>query len=100
MAGRVSGGQTLTPNPNVVAPAGRGDGRWGANGGGITPIGGGNSGQTGWDTPEAEALARGITATTYQFDNNKRSVEAGLSNTAIKASVADSSLPSGNSNSG
>lgn len=100
MTGSVSGGQKLTPNPNINAPAGRGDGRWGANGGGITPIGGGTSGQTGWDTPEGEALSRGITATTYQFDKNKRSVEQGLSNTALKTSTADSSLPSGNSNSG
>lgn len=31
------GGQKLTSNPNVLAPAGIGGSLWGANGGGITP---------------------------------------------------------------
>lgn len=40
MAGQASGGQQLTPNKNVTAPAGVGGDLWGANGGGITPVGG------------------------------------------------------------
>jgi hypothetical protein len=53
MAGLPSGGQTLTPNPNVNAPAGIGGDLWGANGGGITPIGGGIGGPTGYAKPLA-----------------------------------------------
>jgi hypothetical protein len=37
--GQASGGQQLTPNLNVTATAGLGGDRWGANGGGITPVG-------------------------------------------------------------
>ena len=65
MAGTVLGGQTLTPNPNVTASAGMGGDRWGANGGGITPIGNGVGGQTGWNSPVAQTLSDGETATTY-----------------------------------
>jgi hypothetical protein len=39
VAGLASGGQQLTPNLNVTAPAGVGGDVWGANGGGITPVG-------------------------------------------------------------
>jgi hypothetical protein len=51
MAGVASGGQTLTPIRNVVARAGKGGDLWGANGGAITPVGGGVAGQTGWIVP-------------------------------------------------
>lgn len=63
MAGQATGGQKLTPNRNVSAPAGIGGSLWGANGGGITPIGGGVSGQTGWDAPVAQTASDGETAT-------------------------------------
>ena len=101
MAGQVLGGQKLTPNPNVNAPAGMYGGLWGANGGSITPIGGGVSGQTGWNSPVAQTLADGETATTY--------ITAPLPNASAKqqesigvltGGKADSSLPSGNSNMG
>ena len=101
MAGQVLGGQTLTPNRNVNAPAGMYGGLWGANGGGITPIGNGVSGQTGWNSPVAQTLADGETATTY--------ITAALPNASAKQQesicallgiTADTSLPSGNSNMG
>lgn len=66
MAGIPSGGQTLTPNPNVNAPAGFGGDLWGANGGGITPVGGGVTGQTGYDKPVAVTLSDAETQTNYQ----------------------------------
>jgi hypothetical protein len=101
MAGQVLGGQTLTPNRNVNAPAGTGGNLWGANGGAITPIGGGVSGQTGWNSPVAQTLADGETATNY--------ITAALPNASAKQQEsigvllglkADTSLPSGNSNMG
>lgn len=73
MAGQASGGQQLTPNRNVFAPAGISSGagigfgdRWGANGGGITPVGGGVTGQTGYDKSVAVTLSDGETATNYE----------------------------------
>lgn len=59
MAGQASGGQNLTPNRNVSAPAGFGGDRWGANGGGITPMAG--------SKPVAATLADGETATNLQL---------------------------------
>jgi hypothetical protein len=44
-------GQNLSANPNVNAPAGYGGDLWGANGGGITAIGGGATDQTGFVKP-------------------------------------------------
>jgi hypothetical protein len=41
-------GQNLSANPNVNAPAGFGGDKWGANGGDITPVGGGATDQTGY----------------------------------------------------
>lgn len=67
MTGQASGGQKLTPNPNVTATAGQGGNKWGANGGGIGPIGGGVAGQTGWDERVAPAQSRAQTAENYQL---------------------------------
>lgn len=61
MAGGPSGGQTLTPNPNVNAPAGIGGDKWGANGGGIVPIGNGVTGTKGWDERVAATISDGQT---------------------------------------
>jgi hypothetical protein len=66
MTGQASGGQTLTPNPNVEAPSGIYGDMWGANGGGATPIGGGVTGDTGWDERVAPAQGRGQTAANYE----------------------------------
>lgn len=66
MTGQASGGQKLTPNPNVEALSGIYGDQWGANGGGATPIGGGVTGQTGWDERVAPAQGRGQTAGNYE----------------------------------
>lgn len=66
MTGQASPGVILTPNPNVNAPAGVGGDLWGANGGGITPVGGGVAGQTGWDERVAPAQSNGQTAANYE----------------------------------
>jgi hypothetical protein len=101
MAGTVLGGQTLTPNPNVTASAGMGGDRWGANGGGITPIGNGVSGQTGWNSPVAQTLSDGETATTYiTAPLPNASAKQQESICALLGLTADTSLPSGNSNMG
>ena len=67
MAGQASGGQQLTPNPNVFARASLGGDVWGANGGGATAIGGGVAGQAGWDERIAPAQSRGQTAANYEI---------------------------------
>jgi hypothetical protein len=59
-------GQNLNANPNVTAPAGYGGDVWGANGGGIVPVGGGATGQTGYLKPVAITPASAESATNYQ----------------------------------
>jgi len=99
MTGKASGGQQLTPNRNVTARAGVGGDVWGANGGGITPIGGGVSGQTGYDKPVAVTAADGETATNYLATAN--SSVLGQENIGVlTGQTADSSLPAGNGNAG
>ncbi|MGH6878558.1 MAG: hypothetical protein ACREHV_14445 [Rhizomicrobium sp.] len=66
MAGGASGGQKVTPDPNVFAPGGTRGFRWGANGGGQDPIGGGVTGDTGWDERVAPAQSRGQTVENYE----------------------------------
>jgi hypothetical protein len=108
MTGQASGGQILTPNPNVVAVAGRGGDKWGANGGGITPIGGGASGQTGWDERVAPAQVRGQTAENYEQSPipvtvkgaPTQSVLTQQSNAALGGLSKDSALAAGGSNQG
>jgi hypothetical protein len=106
MAGQASGGQTLTPNPNVSAPAGLGGDLWGANGGGITPIGGGVTGQTGWDERIAPAQVRGLTAGNLELSpipvNAKgaptQSVVTQESNATLSGGSFDDALPTGGAN--
>lgn len=106
MAGSASGGNKLSPNRNVTAVAGNGGDKWGANGGGITPIGGGVAGQPGWDTPEANALTTGQTQTNYLTTGPAtrgtptRSILSDASRDALALGVADSSLTAGGSTAG
>jgi len=58
-------GQNLSANPNVSAPAGYGGDVWGANGGGITAIGGGATDQTGYLKPVAVTPSSAESATNY-----------------------------------
>jgi hypothetical protein len=104
LAGQASGGQKLTPNPNVTAVAGVGGDKWGANGGGITPIGGGVTGAKGWDERIAATLADGQTAANYQTNSilGVATITA-LSQQgvgALSGSTFDDTLAVGNSNSG
>lgn len=99
------GGQQFSPNPNVNAPAGRGGAKWGANGGGITPIGGGVSGQQGWDTPVIEALSRDEDNASFILNSGARQPEtltiaSEMSKGALDAHTPDDSLPTGGSNAG
>lgn len=105
MSGVASGGNKLSPNRNVTAVAGNGGDKWGANGGGITPIGGGVAGQTGWDTPEDNALSTGQTQTNYLLagttpTNTTRSILSDSSRGAYSLQNADSALPVGRSTAG
>lgn len=77
----VYGGQTLTPNPNVLAPAGNGGDQWGANGGGITPSLG--------PTPVLVNVSRAVRQTNNIFDVNNQTVQAGMSNGAVSGKTAD-----------
>lgn len=108
MTGQASGGQTLTPNPNVTAPAGRGGFLWGANGGGIVPIGGNVPGQTGWDERVAPAQGRGQTAGNYEQSPipiaasgaSTQSVMTKQSNATLAGSSFDDALAANGSNQG
>jgi hypothetical protein len=93
MAGQAGGGQTLTPNRNVNAPAGFGGDKWGANGGGITPMGG--------SKPVAMTASDGETATNYLVSTQAPlTVMSQESLGALDRQTADSSLPAGGSNQG
>jgi hypothetical protein len=85
VAGQASGGQTLTPNPNVNAPAGYGGDTWGANGGGITPY-------TGSDTITG-TQSRAATATNLQTP--KFSLGEQVNRDALSAATLDSSITGG-----
>lgn len=91
MAGQASGGQQLTPNPNVFAPAGLVGDKWGANGGDINPIGVGK--------PIAATLSNGETAANYQ-GSPPTNLMAQESTARLSGQTLDSSISSGNSNSG
>ena len=99
MAGNVTGGQVLTPNNNVFAPAGMGGDLWGANGGGITPVGGGATDQTGYVKPIAATASDGDTATNY-LPGTPRPVLALENSAALSGQTQDSTLASGGSNAG
>lgn len=93
MAGKASGGQSLTPNPNVNAPAGIGGDLWGANGGGITPMGG--------SKPLAATLSDGETAQNYQQPGGTpTALGVNESKAALGLQTLDSSVASGGSNQG
>jgi len=101
------GGQVLGPrgqpgqlNPNVNAPAGIGGDLWGANGGGITPAGGGVTGQTGYDRPIAVTMSDAERRTTYQIIPNNPPLVQQTSKAAIPTTTTDSSLPPGGGSSG
>lgn len=77
-----NGGQTLTPNPDVYAPAGMGGDLWGANGGGITP--------TAQPRPPLANLSRGVRDASWVLDaKNSRALAAGLSNASVSGKTAD-----------
>jgi len=77
----VYGGQVLTPNPNVIAPAGVGGDRWGANGGDITP------------TVEPQGVlanaSRAVRAMNNTFDVNNQTIQGAMSRGAVSAKTAD-----------
>src|ERR1700722_21030918 len=76
----VYGGQVLTPNPNVIAPAGVGGDRWGANGGDITP------------TVEPQGVlanaSRAVRAMNNTFDVNNQTIQGAMSRGAVSAKRA------------
>ena len=108
MTGQASPGVTLTPNKNVVAPAGVGGDLWGANGGAITPVGGGVTGQTGWDERVAPAQSNGQTAANYELSPipikakgaPTQSVLTQRSAAQLAGTALDSALAAGGSNQG
>lgn len=101
MAGIVSPGQTLTPNPNVLAVAGTGGDVWGANGGDAVPIGGGATDQTGYVKPIAITPSDCETATNYMPSAlTARTVIGQESNAALSGQTSDSALASGGGNAG
>jgi hypothetical protein len=93
--GSASGGQNLTPNPNVLARAGYGGDVWGANGGGATPYG--TATQVGATMSngqrQANFLPGGNFGTTTQ-----RSVMGRLSNGEVSENQFDSTIQTGGSN--
>lgn len=107
MAGSISPGQTLTPNPNIFAPAGMGGDVWGANGGDATPVGGGATDQTGYVKPIAITPSDCETATNYipsalpkTARTLVRTVLGQESNSLLSNQTKDSALASGGSNAG
>jgi hypothetical protein len=76
-----NGGQTLSPNPDVYAPAGFGGSKWGANGGGITPVA----------QPKSPLMnmANATRDATKIFDVNNRTIKGGLSSGAVSGRTAD-----------
>lgn len=93
MAGIVSGGQKLTPNPNVNAPAGRGGDKWGANGGGIAPMGG--------SKPIAATMSDCETSGNYKPPAAPpQALDQQISAAALSAQTLDSSVAAGGSTQG
>jgi hypothetical protein len=77
-----NGGQKLTPNGDVYAPAGFGGSKWGAYGGGITPIAQPKS-------PLVNMSRAGRDATAVIDSKNNLTLKTGLSNAAISGRTAD-----------
>jgi hypothetical protein len=78
---KVTGGQKLTPYPNIFAPAGMGGDLWGANGGGIAPVTG--------PLPVLANVSNGVRALDNTFSANSQTIKAGLSNGAVSGKTAD-----------
>jgi len=108
MAGQVSPGQKLTPNPNVLAVGGNGGDVWGINGGGAVAIGGGATDQTGYVKPVAITPSDCETATNYipsalpvtAKGPITRTVLGQENITQLSGQTQDSALASGGSNAG
>jgi hypothetical protein len=108
VAGQASGGQKLTPNPNVSALAGNGGDIWGANGGSATPIGNGVTGVKGWDERIAATISDGQTAANLEVQPipvkakgaPTQSVQSQTSNGSLSQQSFDDALPAGGSNAG
>jgi hypothetical protein len=108
MTGQATGGQTLTPNWNVEAPSGIYGDQWGAYGGGATPIGGGTTGQTGWDERVAPAQGKAMTAANYEQSPipvtakgaPTQSVLTQQARAALTTTSLDDALTAGGSNQG
>lgn len=92
MAGSASGGQVLTPNTNVSAPAGRFGELWGKFGGGIAAIG--------TSKPVAATVSDGETAANYGVDAVPNSVIGAESRGALDRQTADTALAAGGNNLG
>jgi hypothetical protein len=141
---QVTGGQSLSPNPNSVAGAqmaqtivngfpqttanvgkptsttgggqpiynvanpvaGLGGDKWGAYGGGQTPIGGGVFGPTGYDRPIAVTVADCERAANYIVSGGQNQAGAPISvvgaqaDAALPATTFDDTLPTGDSTTG
>lgn len=93
-------GQNLSANPNVNAPAGYGGDVWGANGGGVTAIGGGATGQTGYLKPVAVTPSSAESATNYLdpgiASGNLPSRLTNLNVAALSGQIQDPLLSVGN----
>jgi len=102
MAGKASGGQTLTPNPNVLAVGGNGGDVWGVNGGGAIAIGGGATDQTGYVKPIAATPSDCETPANFiPFPTSRQFTVLGQQNNAsLSGQVLDSQLGGGTTNAG
>jgi hypothetical protein len=93
-----TGGQTLSPNRNVVAPAGFGGDVWGANGGGVTPY---NT-----DPQVLVALSDCGLPANYLLNGggspnpNSAEVASSMSDAALLGTTLTSALPFNGSNAG
>jgi hypothetical protein len=92
VAGQASGGQTLTPNSNVSAPAGIGGELWGRFGGGIAAIG--------TAKPVAATVSDGETAANYVVDAVPNSVQGAEAVGALDKQTLDTALPVSGTNLG
>lgn len=93
---------STAPNKNVNAPAGYGGDKWGANGGGITAIGNGTSGQSGWSESVLAAQSDGELASNYIVTDVRqpKSVQSTEANTTLAHGFPAAQLPQTNANLG
>ena len=81
-ANAAAGGQTLTPYRNVIAVAGTGGDKWGAFGGGITPVSG--------PLPVLANVSSGVRQANFVMDaKNGLTVHAGMSTATVSGKTAD-----------